>query len=342
MGAVFFLIFLAILFFISLSFIILSTIFIIRWNIKKRKGTPPKKRWLIIPVIILVINVIIALIPIGYIGFLRYANSSNKHDIVNIQSDKVLYWPMTDNQSTTSWFDMDGERYIRFSNQSSKHSFSIDYNDEQLEEPIATIKYNVSDSNPFNNFMWVLLSGSTYSEQNQAVVYPVKSSREFGFHYVKNSPGSATKAGGTFCLEDQLDSINAYYTDISNYNTQNLVYKYNKVTPSKEQSGKQDDMIYTIIEEEVILDSGTFETIFGLLVEGKTPPRIDVPEKYEQRELLAYSNDKIASKHVYLVLVAGQVYAMETSGSGYITGYITGYPLSDDMNQYIIHNLFSP
>jgi hypothetical protein len=114
MGATFFFIFLAGIFFIAVFFIILSVVMLIIRYVRKRRGINVTKRWLVIPVVILVINVIIAMLPASYLAFLRYANTKNTSSIVCVESGKALNWPMGEYESTTNWFEMDGTKYIRF------------------------------------------------------------------------------------------------------------------------------------------------------------------------------------------------------------------------------------
>ncbi|MFP3153045.1 hypothetical protein LQZ18_01170 [Lachnospiraceae bacterium ZAX-1] len=348
MGGVFFFIFLAIAFFIALFFIILSAILIIVWNVKKRKGKSPKKWWLVVPAVLLIINIVIALLPAGYIGFLRYANSSNNPDTIYAESGKTLYWPMGNYEPTTSWFEIDGVKCVRFRKGFSDEPFFLDYANEKLGEPIASLKYKQSDSSSFNNFMSVLLSGSTFSEQNISTVYPVDNDNGFAFYYVKNGLGS-----GTFCAEDELNRVKAYYADISNYDTQNLVCEYSVYTDDEKQSGKRNDAPYINMEKTVVLSAGTFENLTQISDDGKMFERVEIPEKYsaidnaavpgspifgfDKRELFAYSKDKMAYRVVDLALVENQVYIELQSGAD----YINGYPLPVDMSQYIIDNVFT-
>ena len=74
MGVLFFMIFLAILFSIAGFFIIVNIIIIAVWKLRKREGKNPQKWWLILPTIFLVVNIIVAFLPVGFIGFLCLAN----------------------------------------------------------------------------------------------------------------------------------------------------------------------------------------------------------------------------------------------------------------------------
>lgn len=209
MGAVFFMAFLIILFFIAVFCILLSIVPIIIWNIRKRKGKNPKKWWLILPTILLIINVIVAMLPVGYIGFLRFANNANEKPVIYADSGKVLYWPMGEYEPTTSWFEMDGIKYERVSGWLNDSSF-LHNGEELLGKPVANIKYDPSHTSAFNNFMWILLSGKTYSEQNISTLYPIKNDYGLDLYYAKNCPGSATIAGGAFCAADDLASIESF------------------------------------------------------------------------------------------------------------------------------------
>ncbi|WP_349943858.1 hypothetical protein ABFV83_11105 [Lacrimispora sp. BS-2] len=147
-----------------------------------------------------------------------------------------------------------------------------------------------------------------------------------------------TMAGGTYCSESEIDSVKGYYADIANYDTQNIVYKYAVYTNGEEWSGERHDSPYINIDKTVTLNSGTFEKLRQMFDDEQRLARVNIPQKYGERELYAYSKDKMAFRHIYLVLIDGQVYAVEGSGSG----YINGYPLTDDINQYIIDNVFTP
>jgi len=352
MGALFFFILIAILFFVALFFIILTTIFIISWNIRKRKGKNPKKQWLMISVIFLIINIIIAFIPIAYIGFLRYVNTSNKEIITYAEeSGTILYWPMGEYEPTTSWFEMNGKKYVQFREGFSNDKFYIDYNSESLGKPVANIKYDPSSSSFLEDLMGILLSGSTFSEQNISTVIPVKNENGFEFYYVKNSPGSATFAGATYCEKDTLASIKAYYADIANYDTQNLICKYYVYTKGQGISEKNGHP-YDRIEKKITLKAETFIELQNLY-DSKESIDVEVPRKYKdddekgipgtpvdgykEKKLCVYSNDKMVYMEVNMILLEDQVYV------GYFANddNLNGCSLPDEMNQYIIDNVFN-
>jgi hypothetical protein len=350
MGAVFFYLFLVILLIIALFFILLSILFIIIWNIRKRRQKTTKKRWLVIPIIFLILNVIIALLSISYIGFLRFANNTNKDTISYANSELILYWPMGEYEPTTNWFEMNGKKYIKFREGFSNDPFYLGYTNERLGTPVANIKYDPSSSSPINDFMWVLLSGSTYSDQKISTVYPVKNENDFDFFYVENSPGSATLAGGTYCSEDILASTKEYYADLANYDTQNLVCKYYVYTEGEggnERNGSQYDKII----KNITIKDGTFIEL-QKMYDSRQSMYVIIPQEYidndkkdipgtpvldyKEKVLRAYSKDKMVYMEVDLVLIDGQVYAGYMLDEDHISGYI----LPDEINQYIIDTVF--
>jgi energy-coupling factor transporter transmembrane protein EcfT len=350
LGAIFFMLIMIIIFFLAIFFIILNTIFIVIWNIRKRKQKDLKKRWVVVPVIFLIISVIVALVPIAYIGFLRYANNKSKDPIVYAESGTILYWPTGEYGSTTNWFEMNGKKYVEFRKGFSNEKFYLDYSNDKLGTPVANIKYNPSASNPFNDFMWILLSGSKFSDQNISTVIPVKNENNFEFFYVKNSPGSATLAGGTYCAEDSIASTKAYYADIANYDTENLECEYCVYTEGKAFS-ERNGHPYKRVQKNITLKAGTFIEI-QRMNDSTQSLKVEIPQKYrdddikaipgtpvggyKEKVLYAYSKDKMAKMIVNLVLLEGQVY------TGYITNgnTICGYPLPDEINQYIKDNVF--
>lgn len=351
MGALFFLTLVVIVFFVALFFMVLNTILIIVWNVKKRKGKAPKKFWLVIPVIFLIVNIIVMSVPIGYVGFLRYANNTGEDTTVYAETGTVLYWPMGKYEPTTTWFEMNGKKYVEFREGFSNEKFFLHYTDERLGIPIANIKYDSSSSNPFNDFMCIVLSGSTFYDQNISTVILVENENDFEFVYVKDSPGSASLAGGTYCTEDTIASTKAYYADIANYDTQNVVCEYTVYTEYKKW-GERNGNPYERVEKNITLKAGIFTEIHKMYDSGEIV-KVKIPQKYKDVdekavlgtpvggfwdvELCSYSFDEMAFMHVDLVLVEDQVYA-SLMRSGDI---ISGYPLPIEMNQYIIDSVFA-
>ena len=346
MGAVFFMMLMAVLFCIAIFFIIVSTVFLIIRRGKKRKGKLVKKRWFVIPMVILVFNIIVACIPIGYIVFLRVANSSKTADIVYAESGKALYWPMGEYESTTTWFEMDGTKYVQFRKGFSEEPFFLSSTVDKRGEPIANISYDPANSNAFNDAMTFLLTGNSREKLSMSTIYPLVNENSFEFYEVSGNVGN-----DVFCPEAKLDSIKAYYADISNYDTKNLTCEYSVYT-YEEGNGERRDTPYINIEKEVIVEPDVFEEMDQALESGQGVIEVEIPQKYieleeaaqpgtpilgyDERELFAYSKDKMVYRQVSLILLEGQVYVQQGASGN----YITGYPLTDEMNQYIIDTVF--
>jgi len=155
-----------------------------------------------------------------------------------------------------------------------------------------------------------------------------------------------------FCPESKLDSIKAYYADISNYDTQNLTCKYSVFTD--EESGDESLQIPHIdIEKNVKILPEVFEELSQIPDSGQGKTHVEIPQKYfelaeaaqpgtpifgyDVRNLYAYSKDKMAYRWFTLVLLEGRVY-FELQHN---YNDIDGYPLSDAMNQHIINTVFA-
>lgn len=343
MGAVFFMMIMVVLFCIAMVFIIASTVFLIIRRARKRKGNYVKQKWFIIPIVILVFNILVVCIPIGYIVFLRVANSSQTTDIIYVESGKALYWPMGENESTTNWFEMDGKKYVQFREGFSEEPFFLSSTEIKRGEPVANISNASLNNNAFNDAMTFLLTGSSREKLSMSTIYPIINENGFEFYEVSGND--------VFCLESKLNSIKAYYADISNYETKKLTCQYSVYT-KEEGDGERRDTPYINIEQDVNVNPEVFFELEQALDSGQDLTRVEIPQKYieldeaaqpgtpifgyDERELLAYSKDHMVYRHVYLILIDGQVY-VEQGSSG---NYITGYWLPDEMNQYIVTTVF--
>jgi len=346
MGAVFFSVLLAILFFSAMFFIILSTVLLIIWRGKKRRSEPVKKIWFVIPAVILVFNILVALIPVGFIAFLRFANNINTPEIVYAKSGIVLCWPMGEFESTTDWFEMDGTKYVLFPEVSSNEPFFLSPTEDKRGEPVANIKWNPADRDVFNEAMIFLLSGKTSDKTDVSTIYPLINKNSFEFFEVYGAAG-----GGVYCPESKYDSIKTYYTDIANYDTRNLSCEHSVYT-NEEVCDKRHDSPYINVEQDVTAAPKVFEELSQTFDSQKGMMHVEIPQKYnkldeaakpgtpifgyDERELSSYSKDKMAYRLIYLVLLDGQVYIEQESGDN----YKNGYPLPDKMNQYIIDTVF--
>lgn len=344
MGALYFMILMAFLFCFAMFFITASTIFLIIRRKKKRKGKLVKKRWFVIPLIILIFNILVACIPIGFVVFLRVANSSQVVDIVYAESGKKLYWPI---ESNTNWFEMDGTKYVQFREGFSGEPFFRNETEDKHEKPVANIWYNPANSNVLEGLLTYILTGSTADKLEVSAVYPLINKHGFKFFEVAGTAGN-----DIFCPKSKINSIKAYYANISNYDTQNLTYKYSVYTDEK-KSGDSDDTPYIEIEKNVKIAPGVFRELDQAQASKQGIKRVKIPKKYidldkaakpgtsifgyKERWLYAYSNDKLFFRDVILVLINGQVYVEQESGYN----YITGYPLHNEMNQYIIKTVFA-
>ena len=190
MGSIFFLGFLILLFFVALFFIVVSTVVIIIWNVRKRIGKTPRKWWLVLPSVLLAVNILVAVMPFGYIGFIRSANSQIVDNVVYAKSGIMIYWPIDDtyNRMTIDWFEMDGIKFVR------QDYDSMDFENYSLGEPIANIQSDPSLSNWFNEFMTFLGTGKTAKQLNISAIYPIENNKGLVLYEVKGNSGS-----GIYC-----------------------------------------------------------------------------------------------------------------------------------------------
>jgi len=175
MGLVFFLIPMAILLLIAVMLFTVSLITLLVWFVFRRKGKKLKKRWLTIPSILLIISFVFAVIPIGYIGFIRFTNADVNEPVNYVKTDVMLHW----GDINKSWFIMDGEMYVTEKNPSNSN-----YGLENLGEPVANIKQNPQYKNSFNEFMTWVGSGKTAEEIYMCTIYPVDEDGSLEFLYV--------------------------------------------------------------------------------------------------------------------------------------------------------------
>jgi len=278
--------------------------------------------------------------------FLHYANTSNTSKIIYAESGKTLNWPMGEYESTTTWFEMDGTKYVKFREGFSDETFFLDSTDNKRGEPVANIRFNHADSNIFNDAMVFLLTGSTRDKLDVSTIYPLINENGFEFFEVNGTAGN-----DVFCPESKLDTIKAYYANDSNYDTLYLSSE-NSVKTDRDVSGERRDTPYINNENNVMVDPKAFEELRKVFNSGQSVKRIEIPQKhfeigeaaqpdtpifgYDEREFCEYSKDKLAYKLINLVLIEDQVYIEQGSGNN----YIDGYPLSDEINQYIINTFF--
>jgi energy-coupling factor transporter transmembrane protein EcfT len=138
-GALAFFILMAVVFFVAIFFIILSVILLLVRSAKIRKGRTVKKRWFVIPVVVLVVSMIAAMIPVGFIVFLRYENGKKSLKLSMLNQEKRFYWPMGEYQSNTGWFEMDGVKYVRFGEGELEHTVFLSETEDKRGKPVANI-----------------------------------------------------------------------------------------------------------------------------------------------------------------------------------------------------------
>lgn len=194
MALAFFLL-MVVVFFSALFFIILNVIFIMIWRVKKRKGKTAKKRYLVIPIIFLIISILVESVPVGWVGMVRSGNRSNAKDIVIAESGKVVYWGYGANgDDTTENFTMDGTAYVAVLDTGSSQTWN-------LGKPVANIKFRSSEE-VFNKVLSVL-----FGRDDTSTLYPIINEKGFDLYTI----------GGTqiYCPENQRDLVSAYYQDVS-------------------------------------------------------------------------------------------------------------------------------
>jgi len=320
MGAAFFAAFLAVVFLVALCFIAVSIPLLVVWRRRKRAGKNAPKWGVAILSVFLAANIAAVLLPLGFVVFLRTANNEIAGSIVYAESGLVVYWPMGEYEPTTTWFEMNGSKYVEFPSRNPNTSFYLDYSEAALGKPLANIRYRPRDNDGFNDFMWILLSGKTFenSDENISTVYPVANEKGFDVCYVRNSPGSASMAGGTYCTESELDSIQEYYANLANYDMQNLVVEEVGESASKGFFCKE----------------GVFEALYDL---HQSAELLEMPAP-DSKEVILYScgKDGLTSLHVRLGIVQDRVYVVRQSGQG----SVLGYPLPDEINRYIIELMY--
>ncbi len=315
-----------IIFCISLFFIIISTVLLIIRKTQVKKGRLLKKRWLVVPLIILVINIFIITIPLGFVGFLREANSQVIRDIVYAESGKILYWPMDKYVYIDDWFMMDDIKYI---NVSTVDNFFIEIDEDMIGEAIANITNKSLGSDYLNIIMSYILTGSSPEEYNMSTLYQVKTGTSYEFLSLGHEYGKL------YCPENLFDKLNSYYSDLSNYDTQN-VFNVDYV--------ENTDKTWKRIEKEINIEPGVFEKLENPLKFKQDFEHYKIPidtsdnENVKEKDLISYSKDKLAQKSVYLILIDNQVYI---SQKRFDNDYIDRYLLPQYMSEYIKKTVFS-
>ena len=337
MGAVFTLGFAAVIVFIALIISIICIIFIVIYNKRKRRGDSPKKRGFVIPLIILIINCIIILIPIVFIGFLQINNSDAVTGIERVDSSRVFYWPVDeDGHRVDNWFEMDGEKYW-IERPSSIPSVTYSAKNAGWGEAIANITIEKEKGNPatlFYELMTFLGTGHGSEWAFTSTVYPVNNENGFDICHVTGGSG-----GGLFFSNKDNGAIFKYYQDLSNYDTQNITVNYYPLNISEGE--RIDSYGLETLKKTVSLDADIISQAIEIQGEHNYDTEsVDIftgEYEYDERIIVVHSKDKFASYRLYLLLYNGQVYVGDYAHLGYMDDGL----LPPDINQYLIDNVFS-
>lgn len=299
MVAMGFFILMVILFFGALFFITLNTIFIIIWKIRKHLGKNPKKRYLVIPVILLIISIVVELIPIGWLSTVRSANSSRADEVDWAKSSKIVYWSQDENgDEPIEKFKMNGTTYIEVDIPSSSDTW-------KLGEAVANLKYK-SNEKGLNKFMNILFaSENTFT----STLYPVKNRGGFDLY---------TIGSNIYCPLFQVDKVKTFYDNFDNYDTHECIFQIYYGEPNLEFKNKK-----------IVLNAGEFEKIDQIFQNQKLKNLVAKNVgKDEEGTLYAYSHDGVTCKTVDLILVDGIVYYVSECVYENENRYIKGYRLS--------------
>lgn len=179
------------LFFLALFFIMLNVVFIIIWTIKKRMGKTPKKRYIIIPIIFLIISILVELVPIGWVTVVRSGNKSISKNVIIVQSGKIGYWGLKANSDATNeYFEMDGVTYVHVLDADSSHTW-------KLGKPVANIKYKSSEKT-FNQILTLI-----FGRNDISTLYQVINVEGFELY--------STGGSIIYCPENQKNTVLTYY-----------------------------------------------------------------------------------------------------------------------------------
>ena len=331
MGALAALLAMTIIFCTSLFFISISIIILIIRKTQMKKGQLTKKRWLIIPLIILVMNIFLISIPLAFTGFLREANGQVIKDKVYAESGEMLYWPMDNYDTADEWFMKDDIKYVDVS---TADNFLIELDEDMIGEPVANITYKSSHLDFMNTIVSYIFAGCSPEEYSMSTLYQIKTRSSYEFL----SLGPETY-GTLYCQKNEFDKLNSYYSNISNYDSQNI-FEVDYVENTYQTWEKT--------EKKITLEPGVFEKLDNPLEFEQDFEHIKIPIdnladnsdniNVKEINLISYSRDKLAQKSVYLVLIDDQVYISQQK---FENEYVDRYLLPPYMNEYIKKTVFS-
>ncbi len=197
MVALAFFLILVVLFFVALFFIILNVIFIIIWKLKKRKGKNPKKRYIVIPIIFLIISLLVELIPVGWVGLMRAGNKRNSKDVVMAESGEVVYWgELANGDTAVDNFKMYNMTYVEV-------PYSGSSNTLKLGKPVANIKSKANEEG-LNRIV-----GALFASNFTSTVYPVINDKDLEIYTIGRNTNTI------YCPENEKNMVLAYLKEIS-------------------------------------------------------------------------------------------------------------------------------
>lgn len=190
MGATIFMVLLAIAFFVALFFILLNIVFIIIWSVIKRHGKHPKKVFIILPVIFLVLSVIVEAVPVSVVVFIHNANNQSAEPVVWAQSGKMIYWGTDENgDETYDNFTLDGVQYILIAD------LPLSSDNWKIDKPAANIELTTGAADAF---MKAIFGGG----DDVSTLYPVENDGGFKLY---------TTGDDVYGPASQQEAIIAYY-----------------------------------------------------------------------------------------------------------------------------------
>ena len=321
MGATFFFIVMILMFITALFFIVASTLCIVVFRCQKKRGKTCKLRWLAIPAVILIVSLIAALIPVGWVAFLRAGNSSAGGEVVEAESGKMVYWGHDENGGgTVEEFTMDGVTYVETIGYGSKDTW-------RLGEAEANIRFD-SSKKLINK-----LFNTLFAYDDRSTLYPVINDGGFALY---------TIGSGIYCPEGQAEQVERFYSDLANYDTTNGELGY--ALYEERTSGADGKREYTYEYDLLTLQEGVFAGICAL--ETGEEEELQMPEKsaalgsaqrpcelsegFRDATLYIYSKDGAVSQELWLGFLDGQIYNLTQFGAAddeSETAVIKGYPL---------------
>ncbi len=325
--------------FATLFFILISAIFIIRWFIRRHKGKTISKSGIVIPTIVLVFNLVVLCIPIGIIGTLRMANHNVGNHAQYEVADEIIYWNIVNNEEDRDHFEYNGDKYVKYSDRDNRIVLEINKESADLSKPIATLRSKDYKTNSFNEFMYLIFSGSTSQnyEGNVITLYPIPNDQSLNIFFASNY-GSIE-----YLREQDVDTFFNYYSNAENFDTKNVSceYRYYKDGLRSESKDFTTSINNDVLDELIKLSESSDSTSginIGIEDINESDVKFDiVADNYNDYFIKIYSNDGATKLLFTLVEVYDKTYLCWLGRTGQYTYAI---PLSDDISNYLINDVF--